>query len=134
QTDDSNCDSCHSTSGIAGSIQNSHRILTVEASQKFIAQILAIDNSMQGESPVVSFKITNPQTGEDYDILNDPVFVGASINVREAWNTTDFTNTGNGMDDASSVAANALTQATNNGDGSFSVTLPVAIPDGSARP
>ncbi|MBK6739043.1 MAG: OmcA/MtrC family decaheme c-type cytochrome [Haliea sp.] len=134
QTDDSKCDSCHSTGGAAGSIQDSHRILTVEASSKFMAEILAIDSSMQGEKPVVSFKITNPQTGEDYDILTDPVFTGASINVRTAWNTTDFTNTGNGANNASSVSVSALTQSVANGDGSFNVTLPLAIPDGSQRP
>ncbi|MCB1688437.1 MAG: OmcA/MtrC family decaheme c-type cytochrome [Halioglobus sp.] len=134
QTDDSNCDSCHSTGGIAGSIQDSHRILTTEASADFMAEILAVDNTAQGEMPTVNFRISNPQTGDDYDILTDPVFSGASINVRTAWNTTDFTNTGNGEDNANSVAASALSTAVPNGDGSFRVTMPVAIPDGSARP
>jgi len=135
QTDDARCDSCHSTGGAAGSIQDSHRILTVEASKKFKAEILAIDSSMQGEKPVVSFKITNPQTRENYNILTDPVFTGASINVRTAWNTTDFTNTGNGAtNNASSVSVSALTQSVANGDGSFNVTLPLAIPDGSLQP
>ena len=134
QPDDSNCDSCHSQSGFAGSIQSSHEQLSVAASKKFMAQILAVDSSMQGENPVVSFKVSNPQTGEDYDILTDPVFTGASVSVRTAWNTRDYTNTGNEEDDASSVSANALTGATANGDGSFSVTMPIAIPDGSERP
>lgn len=134
QADDSNCDSCHSTGGVAGSIADSHRILTVEASAKFEAQILAVNSSMQGEKPVVSFKITNPQTGDDYDIKTDPVFTGASVSVRTAWNTTDYTNTGNGANNTNSVSVNALTQSVANGDGSFNVTLPVAIPDGSLRP
>jgi OmcA/MtrC family decaheme c-type cytochrome len=134
QPDDSKCDSCHSTGGAAGSIANSHRILTVEASAKFEARILAINSSMQGEKPVVSFKISNPQTGDDYDIKTDPVFTGASLSVRTAWNTTDYTNTGNGANNASSISVNALTQSVANGDGSFNVTLPLAIPDGSQRP
>jgi OmcA/MtrC family decaheme c-type cytochrome len=134
QSDDANCDSCHSPGGIAGSIQDSHRMLAVEASQRFMAQILAVDDSMQGEQPVVSFKISNPQTGEDYDILADPVFSGASLSVRAAWSTRDYTNTGNGEEEASSIAVNALTESAANGDGSFRVTLPLAIPDGSQRP
>jgi OmcA/MtrC family decaheme c-type cytochrome len=134
QTDNSNCDSCHATGGIAGSIQDSHRILEVEASAKFMASIESIHQSMQGEKPVVTFRVSNPQTGEDYDILADPVFAGASLSVRSAWSTTDYTNTGNEEDDASSVAANALTTSEPNGDGSFRVTMPVAIPNGSERP
>ena len=134
QPDDSNCDSCHSAGGVAGSIQQSHEILTVAASKRFMAEVLSVDNSMQGENPVVSFKISNPETGQDYDILTDPVFSGASINVRTAWSTSDYTNTGNDSDNASSVSASALSGATANGDGSFSVIMPVAIPDGSERP
>jgi OmcA/MtrC family decaheme c-type cytochrome len=134
QTDDSNCDSCHSVGGRAGSIQDSHAILSVAASKKFMAEILSVDSSMQGEKPVVSFKISNPDTGADYDILTDPVFTGASVNVRTAWNTTDYTNTGNGQNSANSVSVNALTQSVANGDGSFRVTVPLAMPDGSARP
>ena len=135
QTDDAKCDSCHSTGGAAGSIQDSHRILTVEASKQFKAEILAIDSSMPGEKPVVSFKISNPDTGSNYDILTDPVFTGASVSVRTAWNTTDYTNTGNeASSGANSVSAPALSTAVPNGDGSFSVVMPVAIPDGSAPP
>ena len=99
-----------------------------------MAEILSVDNTGQGETPTVSFRISNPETGDDYDILTDPVFSGASINVRTAWSTTDFTNTGNGDDNASSVSASALSTAVPNGDGSFRVTMPLAIPDGSQRP
>jgi len=134
QSDDSKCASCHSTGGIAGNIQDSHRILTTEASAKFLATIESVSNTGPGEKPSVSFRISNAQTGEDYDILSDPVFTGASINVRTAWSTTDYTNTGNGQDNASSVSISALSNAVPNGDGSFRVTMPVAIPDGSERP
>jgi OmcA/MtrC family decaheme c-type cytochrome len=134
QQDDSKCASCHSTGGAAGSIQNSHRILTTEASKDFLANILSVSNTGQGQKPTVNFRISNPKTGEDYDILTDPVFSGASISVRTAWNTTDYTNTGNEQEDASSVSASALTTAVPNGDGSFSVVMPVAIPDGSKQP
>ncbi|MDX1735963.1 MAG: OmcA/MtrC family decaheme c-type cytochrome, partial [Halioglobus sp.] len=56
-----------------------------------------------------------------------------------AWDTDDYTNTGNFDNDtsannASQVQANALTSATPNGDGSYSITMPVAIPDGSREP
>jgi hypothetical protein len=62
------------------------------------------------------------QTDEDYDILTDPVFTGASVSVRNAWTTSDYTNTGNEEDNASSVSASALTGSIPNGDGNFSTT------------
>jgi OmcA/MtrC family decaheme c-type cytochrome len=134
QADDAKCDSCHAVGGVAGSIQDSHRMLDVEASRNFVARILSVDNSMPGEHPEVSFSIGNPQTGEDYDILADPVFAGASLSVRAAWDTRDYTNTGNGEENANSVAVDALAESVPNGDGSFRATLPVAMPDGSQQP
>jgi len=136
QEDDSDCASCHAEGGVAGSIADSHRILTREARDLFLAEILAVDDSMPGETPTVTFRVSNPQTGENYDILTDPEFTGdgARLAVGVSWNTADYTNTGNGSSNASQVQANALTGSTPNGDGSFSVTMPVAIPDGSLPP
>ena len=91
---------------------------------------------MPGETPVVSFRVSNPLTDEPYDILNDPEFTGegARLAVGVAWNTLDYTNTGNGADNASQIQANALSSAMPNGDGSFSVSMPLALPDGSDSP
>ncbi len=129
QADDSNCGQCHDSDNVI----DSHRNLAQEARGLFLAQILGVTSSMPGENPVVSFKVSNPQTGEDYDILNDPEFTGdgARLAVGIAWSTSDYTNTGNAGNNANQVQADALGSATPNGDGSFSVTMPTAIPDGS---
>ncbi len=145
QPDDSGCAGCHSANGFAGSIADSHRMLDQEAREAFAASILDVSNSMPGEAPVITFKVSNPLTGEDYDLMNDPVWTGggSSLNVKMAWNTGDYTNTGNYVldengeptaDNASSVSISALSNATDNGDGSYSVTMPLAVPDGSLEP
>lgn len=137
QHDDSNCMSCHSISGVAGSIQHRHEIPTETARQAFAARILSVQNTAPGAFPVVDFAIVNPQNADArYDIKNDAPFVtaGASVALKLAWSTADYTNTGNGATNASSVSVNALTASVANGDGSFRVTFATAIPDGSAAP
>ena len=54
QTDDSKCASCHSTGGAAGSIQQSHTILTDEARKAFAAQIISVSNTAPGQFPKCS--------------------------------------------------------------------------------
>jgi OmcA/MtrC family decaheme c-type cytochrome len=132
QPDDSKCASCHD----ADSIQNSHLIPAQEARAAFKAELLSVTNTGAGDTPEAEFRITNPLTGEDYDILNNPVWQNSSsrLRVRFAWNTADYTNTGNQEDDANSVAADAKEDAIPNGDGSYRISAPVPIPDQSVRP
>ncbi|MFV8819615.1 OmcA/MtrC family decaheme c-type cytochrome [Haliea sp. E17] len=136
QEDDSRCASCHSASGFAGSIAESHRIPAEERAKEFAATVIGVDNSAPGQQPVISFRVSNPLTGEDYDLLNDPVFTGSgtSLNVRVAWDTADYHNTGNGADDASSVAVSVAGNAVANGDGSYRITLGQPIPDAATAP
>jgi OmcA/MtrC family decaheme c-type cytochrome len=138
QVDDSNCASCHSLGNEAGSVAESHALLIRDESLKYSPQIISVTNTGPGEFPSIDFRITNPVTGEDWDILTDPSWTvggGASrLAVDVAWDTDDYNNTGNGADDASAVSIDALVNATPNGDGSFNVVSPVAIPDGSLAP
>ncbi|MCB1677844.1 MAG: OmcA/MtrC family decaheme c-type cytochrome [Halioglobus sp.] len=136
QPDDAACASCHATGGPAGSVQHSHRLLVAAARTAFEAQVLGVTNSMPGQRPVVSFRVSNPLTGEPHDLRNDPVFTspGARLAVGMAWNTVDFHNTGNDSDSADQVQVDALAAAVTNGDGSYSVTMPLALPDGSTAP
>ncbi|QIB66367.1 OmcA/MtrC family decaheme c-type cytochrome [Kineobactrum salinum] len=136
QPDDSRCASCHSASGRAGSIAASHRIPLEEARRAFRAEILAVENTAPGQRARVSFRVQNPLTGEDYDLANDPVWrqANSSLNVRLAWDTRDYHNTGNGSDNASSIGVNALASASANGDGSYSVTLPLPVPNSDTAP
>ena len=126
------CACCHTSERV----QSAHVIPVDEARKAFEATIENLENTMPGEFPVVTFRVTNPLTGNDYDVTTDPVFTssGGSLNVKTAWDTDDYNNTGNEEDNASSVSANAITGSTSNGNGSFTITMPVAIPDGSAAP
>jgi OmcA/MtrC family decaheme c-type cytochrome len=136
--DDSRCLGCHMEGEVAGSVQDSHRILTAEAGERFAAEILSVTQTGPGEFPVVQYRIFDP-TNDDmpYDLQNDPVWTvggGASrLAIDLAWDTVDYTNTGNGAEDASAVSLDAL-QGTPVGDGSYTIQSDVAIPDGSLPP
>lgn len=132
--DADNCASCHSAGGFAGSIAESHVNLITEASKSFMAEITDVSNTMPGENPQVTFRISNPLTDEDYDIKTDPVFEPFGVRIGIAWNTGDYTNTGNGGDNASNAQSDAILASTDNGDGTYTVTMPLAIPDGSEAP
>ncbi len=140
--DDTQCLDCH---GPDATINNgeartaeAHRVLTQEASEAFQFNIVAVTNTAVGESPVIDFSVTDPTNGDAaYDIQNDPEFTtctfGASrLAVSVAWDTTDYTNTGSGADPAQPIGMNPLTAcggtSTANGDGTFRVTSPMAIP------
>lgn len=132
QPDDSSCAQCHAPDKKYG-VENSHRMLVQEASQQFNAKILEVKNSMPGQNPVVTFEITDPE-GNRYDLMSDPVFTGARLSMQTAWSSSDYENTGNEEDMASSVSADIMSGAVANGDGSYDITMPVAIPNGSKPP
>ena len=137
QSNDENCMSCHQNSAVARSISDSHKNLTIAASSEFHAEIINVSNTQAGEFPIVQFKVTNPETGKEYDLLNDPEWTqegSSSLSIDLAWTTKDYTNTGNQGDNSNSVSLNALDLAVDNGDGSFKVTSTTAIPDGSLAP
>jgi OmcA/MtrC family decaheme c-type cytochrome len=136
--DDSRCLGCHMEGEVAGSIQDSHRILTAEAGERFAAEILSVTQTGPGEFPVVQYRIFDPTNDNmPYDLQNDPAWTvggGASrLAIDLAWDTVDYTNTGNGEEDASAVSLDAL-QGTPVGDGSYTIQSDVAIPDGSLPP
>jgi OmcA/MtrC family decaheme c-type cytochrome len=138
QTDDSGCGSCHAPDSGIGAEQ-AHELLIRAESQNYLPEILGVTNSAPGEFPSIDFRITNPTDGTNWDIQNDAPWSltdsGASrLAVTVAWDTDDYNNTGNDSDGASSVSIDALADATANGDGSFNVVSPVAIPDGSLAP
>lgn len=138
QQDDQNCMSCHGIGGAAGTIAASHRMPLQEARGQFQAEVLTVQNTAPGQFPQVSFRIFNPADDSAYDILNDPAWTQGQGNSRLAiglaWSTGDYSNTGNGRDDASSISVDALAGAIANGDGSFRVSSSQAIPDGSLPP
>ncbi len=138
QQDDSNCMSCHGIGGVADTIASSHGIAAAQARGAFAAEVLAIDNTAAGQFPVVNFRIFDPRDNSNYDIFNDSPWIqgdGASrLAITLGWSTSDYTNTGNGEEDASTVSIDALANGVANGDGSYRVTSPIAIPDATLAP
>jgi OmcA/MtrC family decaheme c-type cytochrome len=134
QTDDLNCANagCHDSNSVIAS----HLIPSQEARENFEAEIISVENTGAGETPVATFRVFNPVDETDYDILNDPVWTDSSsrLRVRFAWDNTDYNNTGNAENDANSVAADAKEDAIPNGDGSYRISPPIPIPDNSVEP
>jgi OmcA/MtrC family decaheme c-type cytochrome len=141
-TDDTQCVTCHGPDATigGGSLQVAvvHEIPEQLASANFAFNILSVTNTAVGEFPVVQFSVTNPNAGDaPYNIQTDPEFTtctfGASrLAISVGWDTTDYTNTGSGNTPAQPVSMNPLTAcggtSTDNGDGTFTVTSPVAVP------
>jgi OmcA/MtrC family decaheme c-type cytochrome len=134
QPDDTNCGSCHSSTGGVGTVASSHVMAIRDEGARYVAKVESVENSGPGDFPSVDIRVTNPETGTDYDLLNDAPFTndGASLNVKLGWATTDYTNEGNGADNASTLSQSALSTGTPNGDGSFNVVFQTAIPGGGA--
>jgi len=132
-TDNTSCTVCHKEGGFVGSIAQSHQINSQLAAENFQYNILEITNTAPGEFPQVTFSVTNPVAGDAaYDILNDAEFTaaaGASRLVADiAWSTKDYSNEGSETGIARATAIDLLTEADSNGDGTFTATSSLAIP------
>jgi len=127
-TDNSECTTCHAADRIAGSVQQSHARLTQLAAAAFKANILDVSNSAPGQQPIVHFSVTNPQQNNAPYTLAESVWSGARLSFNFAWNTRDYFNSGTTRLPASALSVNALTSRVDQGDGTFSTTLPIAIP------
>jgi OmcA/MtrC family decaheme c-type cytochrome len=130
QTDNSQCTICHSENGFAGSVAQSHIIPSKVAAQYYKWNILSVTNTAPGSKPTVKFSVTNPLDGnKPYDIKTDKAFTAgggaARVAIDIGWDNFDYTNDGSGG--AAAVSFNALA-ATPNGDGTYTITSPSAIP------
>lgn len=143
--DDTQCVDCH---GPNGTVTNSegrlvqipvaHEIREKTAGQAFAINILSVTGSGQNETPVITFSVTDPTNADaPYNIHTDAPFTvcagGASrLAVNVAWSTTDYANIGSGSFPAIPISMNPLQAcggtSTDNGDGTFTVTSPAAIP------
>lgn len=153
--DNASCTTCHSDTGFVGPVDESHAILVQGAAQAFQYNILSATDTGQGQNPIVTFCVTNPtqpvdpppanpnacNTAATYDIANDAPFVqpgGASrVAIDLGWNTVDYTNIGSGSavpgfrpgSAAQVVSLDPLGgNATDNMDGTFTMTSNVAVP------
>lgn len=131
-TDNTQCTVCHAANRVAGSVDDAHVIPSKLAAAQFQYNILSITNTAPGSAPVIKFSITNPENNDKpYDIATDPAFTAGggatSVKIDLAWNTTDYSNDGSGKYPGQPISFNALT-ATANGDGTYTITSPTAIP------
>ena len=142
--DDTQCLDCHGPDATindgAAQTPEAHRVLTQEESANFQYNILDVTGTGVGETPVVTFSVTNPQDGDSpYNIQTDPEWTtcgrGESrLAISIGWNTDDYTNAASGSNPAQPVSINPLSGAgcggasTDNTDGTFTVTSPIAVP------
>ena len=146
-TDNTTCNVCHTPTDTANacpgpypcSVAQSHVVATKVAALNYQYNILSITNTAPGQTPVIKFSVTNPQNNNTpYNLATDPSFnsaSGASLSIDLAWSNTDYTNTdasgtqvGKPTAQVKSIKVlNPLT-ATANGDGTYTVTSPIAIP------
>jgi OmcA/MtrC family decaheme c-type cytochrome len=107
----------------------------------FKYDIVKIENTKPGQSPRVTFSVSDPTVGDArYDIESHPAFTqiasGASrLFVQISWDTRDFVNTGSrsefapsGAAPAQPIAINALAGPVPNADGTYTVTSILPIP------
>jgi OmcA/MtrC family decaheme c-type cytochrome len=146
--DDMQCLDCHGPTGTVTNpegklvqIPVAHEIPALLASREFAYNIVAVTHTATGEQPEVTFSVTDPtaSTPTFYDIGADPAFTacatGASrLAIDIGWSTSDYTNRDSGELPGLPVSINPLTGAgcggsvVDNGDGTFTVTSPLALP------
>lgn len=132
QTDDSNCVSCHTVGGAAGSIASVHENKKLEGTRSIDVAVKSITNTAPGDYPKVTFSVTNPLDSTSYNILTDPQWTSGRLVMTVAWSTTDYTNTG--YAEPTPSYTDALKEAVDNGDGTFTLTSDYPIADGTAAP
>jgi OmcA/MtrC family decaheme c-type cytochrome len=139
-TDDSACNACHAAGSPLGA-DVIHFVPGVAASAKFAYTVVSVTNTTAGSMPSVTFKVTDPTNANAaYNILTDPAFAnlndpatgkpdGANaLSVVIGYSTADLQNAGTGSNPGQPIRINALSNPTNNNDGTFTVTSTVAIP------
>ena len=135
QANNEGCRSCHNPNGIAGSVIDNHANTALQRLGDISVVINSVSDTSPGQRPTVNFSMTNPTSGEGYDILNDAQWQTGRLRLGIAWNTREFTNTGaQGTGKPFYMRTDALTLATQNTDGSYQLTAADPIPDGSAAP
>jgi OmcA/MtrC family decaheme c-type cytochrome len=145
---DSQCTTCH---GPASTLDNGQlQVITAHVIPEMVFQkqiaynIIKATNTAPGQKPVVQFSVTDPTngnkpwsltTGEPFTYCTNANFGEANLSLAIAWSTTDYTNVGSGVtteaaEPISAPVTCAATPPTANGDGSYTITFPTAIPVG----
>jgi OmcA/MtrC family decaheme c-type cytochrome len=143
---DAQCSTCHGpTSGLDnGQLQvvAAHVIPEMVFQKRISYNIIKASNTGPGQKPVIQFSVTDPtNNNKPWNLLTDEPFAyctnanfgEANLNLAIAWSTTDYTNVGSGVtsevaEPISLPVTCAAAPPTANGDGSYTITSPTAIP------
>jgi OmcA/MtrC family decaheme c-type cytochrome len=127
----------------AWTVQSRATALTAPAFQFNIIEITSFETGLTtvrpGDTAVVRFSVTDPQTGTPYNLKSGPEWTtGGGVSrlfLQVAWNTREFTNTDSNMNSkggrgaAMPIPINALSSASiAHDDGSYSVKSPLPVP------
>ena len=139
---DAECATCHGPSATLdnGALQvaAAHTLPVDAAAAKFAFKILNVANTAPGNKPSVTLEVVDPTNNDaPYNILSSQSpfqLAGSRLVVDMAWPTSDFSNVGSASATASSgtpnqpVSINFQSGVTDNGNGTFTATSPLAIP------
>ena len=143
---DTQCTTCHgSTSTIDnGQLQvvAAHVIPEMVFQKQISYNIIKATNTAPGQKPVIQFSVTDPTnankpwnlvTDEPFAYCTNANFGEANLGLAIAWSTTDYTNVGSGVTSEAAEPISlpvtcAATPPTANGDGTYTITSPTAIP------
>jgi OmcA/MtrC family decaheme c-type cytochrome len=149
QTTNANCTVCHPPTGtrttVIAPVVTVHNIFQLQAAADFQFNIDGTSFDAASRTLTINFSVTDPQPGDgvtdpasgsNWNILTDAPFTvggGASrLAIDVGWDPQELTNTGSGNVPAQPISINPLsgssTQATDNGDGTFTVST--SIPEG----
>ena len=144
---DGACVTCHVEGGAAGATEDFHVNEEALLAEQFSYNVLDATNTGPGEFPVITFSITDPTNGDAaYDVCatggpwDTAMWDGDTrLAVMLAWDTVDYNNWGTGSEvagfrpgsPAQNVSINPLADCAgaDNGDGTYTVTSTVAVPD-----
>ena len=141
---DTQCATCH---GPTSTIDNSqlqvaaaHVIPEMVFQTQISYNIIKASNTGPGQMPVIQFSVTDPtNNNKPWNLMTDEPFAYctgdavANLDLAVAWSTTDYTNVGSGVTSEAAQPFSlpvtcAATPPTANGDGSYTITSPTAIP------
>jgi OmcA/MtrC family decaheme c-type cytochrome len=134
QTGNGACAACHGPNGIAPTV-DAHQIFTENEAKRYEYKIVSVSDTAPGQKPTVVFQVL--KDGQPMTLTESPDWTssGSRLAIDFGWDTVDYNNTGSGSIPALPISIPAVTggvrNATDNGDGTLSVTSTVALPDAS---
>jgi OmcA/MtrC family decaheme c-type cytochrome len=131
------CEGCHRAGGVAGDVFAVHKAelerKRIENGDKFTYKILMVENVAVGQSPKVTFQIIGP----DGNPVNVKTLTTGRLRLDFSWTPQDTHNVADIAGDAYAANrgqaivadfSNDKSALVDNGNGTFSYTLPTALP------